>query len=113
LREDVFARVGGADNAQKRAVDSLQPGEVLVIDCRQDHGAGTIGDILVLAARQRGAAGVITDGAVRDLAAISELDIATYFGAAHAAVLGRRRRWTWTSPSRAAAACPAGRRTRR
>lgn len=90
LREDVFARLGGAENAQKRAVDTLQPGEVLVIDCRQEHGAGTIGDILVLAAQQRGAAGIITDGAVRDLAGICAVGLPTSYGAAHAAVLGRR-----------------------
>lgn len=89
LREDVFTRLGGADNAQKRAVDTLQPGEILVIDCRQEPGAGTIGDILALAAIQRGAAGIITDGGLRDTQAVAALDIPTYYGAAHPAVLGR------------------------
>jgi 5-oxopent-3-ene-1,2,5-tricarboxylate decarboxylase / 2-hydroxyhepta-2,4-diene-1,7-dioate isomerase len=90
LREDVFARIGGAGNAQKRAVDTLQPDEVLVIDCRQETGAGTIGDILALAAMRRGAAGIVTDGGLRDTAAVTALDIPTYFAASHAAVLGRR-----------------------
>lgn len=90
LREDVFARLGGADNAQKRAVDTLQPGEVLVIDAREDHGAGTIGDILVAAAIQRGAAGIVTDGGLRDTEAVAALDIPAYYGASHPAVLGRR-----------------------
>ena len=90
LREDVFARLGGADNAQKRAVDTLQPGEVLVIDCRQELGAGTIGDILALTAIQRGATGIVTDGGLRDTAAVTALNIPTYYGAAHPAVLGRR-----------------------
>ncbi|HET6213882.1 MAG TPA: fumarylacetoacetate hydrolase family protein [Micromonosporaceae bacterium] len=90
LREDVSARLGGADNAQKRAVDTLQPSEVLVIDCRQEPGAGTIGDILALTAIQRGAAGIVTDGGLRDTAAVTGLDIPTYYGTAHPAVLGRR-----------------------
>jgi regulator of RNase E activity RraA len=86
----VFARLGSGDNAQKRAVDTLQPGEVLVIDCRQDTGAGTIGDILALAALTRGAAGIVTDGGLRDSQAVAAVDIPTYFGAAHPAVLGLR-----------------------
>src|SRR6266545_5866947 len=84
------ARTGGADNAQKRAVDTLQPGEVLVIDCRQDPHAGTIGDILALAAIQRGATGIVTDGGLRDTQSVAALDIPTYYGAPHPAVLGRR-----------------------
>lgn len=90
LREDVFARLGSGDNAQKRAVDTLQPGEVLVLDCRQDPGAGTIGDILALTAIQRGATGIVTDGGLRDSAAVAALDIPTYYGTPHPAVLGRR-----------------------
>jgi 5-oxopent-3-ene-1,2,5-tricarboxylate decarboxylase / 2-hydroxyhepta-2,4-diene-1,7-dioate isomerase len=90
LREDMFARLGGGDNAQKRAVDTLQPGEVLVVDAREDHGAGTIGDILVAAAIQRGAAGIVTDGGLRDTEAVAALDLPAYYGASHPAVLGRR-----------------------
>lgn len=90
VREDVFAELGGADNMQKRAVDTLQPGEVLVIDCRQEHDAGTIGDILVLAAMRRGAAGVVTDGGLRDTAAVTGLDLPTYYATPHPAVLGHR-----------------------
>ncbi|MGH3450303.1 MAG: fumarylacetoacetate hydrolase family protein [Haloechinothrix sp.] len=90
LREDVFAERGGAGNAQKVAVDTLEPGEVLVIDARQEHGAGTIGDILVLRALHRAAAGVVSDGGLRDKPAVRELDIPTYYAASHAAVLGRK-----------------------
>jgi 5-oxopent-3-ene-1,2,5-tricarboxylate decarboxylase/2-hydroxyhepta-2,4-diene-1,7-dioate isomerase len=90
LREDVFARIGGAGNAQKQAVETLQPGEVLVIDCRGEPGAGTIGDILALAAIRRGATGIVTDGGLRDVAAVTALDVPAYYGAPHPAVLGRR-----------------------
>ncbi|MGD9705966.1 MAG: hypothetical protein AB7V74_26520, partial [Acidimicrobiia bacterium] len=41
-------------------------------------------------AQRRGAVGIITDGAVRDSAAIAALEIPTYAAAHHPAVLGRR-----------------------
>src|SRR5690606_17942382 len=50
-REDLFEAHGGGFNAQKRAFDSLTPGEVLVIDARGEKGTGTVGDILGLRAK--------------------------------------------------------------
>jgi regulator of RNase E activity RraA len=38
----------------------------------------------------RGAAGIVTDGGVRDIAAVAALDIPTYHAGGHPAVLGRR-----------------------
>ncbi|MET8824381.1 fumarylacetoacetate hydrolase family protein [Streptomyces sp. NPDC004610] len=90
LREDLFQRFGGGMNAQKRAIEELRPGHVLVMDARRDTTAGTLGDILALRALRRGAAGVVTDGAVRDSALISELDLPVYRGGDHPSVLGRR-----------------------
>jgi len=90
LREDLFAQVGGGMNAQKRAIEGLGPGEVLVMEARGDATAGTIGDILALRAQVRGAAGIITDGGLRDSAAVTVLDIPTYHGGEHPSVLGRR-----------------------
>ncbi|MDV6011881.1 fumarylacetoacetate hydrolase family protein [Haloechinothrix sp. LS1_15] len=90
LREDLFAEHGDGFNAQKRAVESLGPGEVLVMDARGDTAAGTIGDILALRAQQRGAAAIVTDGCARDAAAIAGLDLPVYHAGAHPAVLGRR-----------------------
>ncbi|MFC7621138.1 fumarylacetoacetate hydrolase family protein [Microlunatus sp. GCM10028923] len=90
LREDLFASHGGGYNAQKRAVDSLDPGDVLVIEARGEPGTGTIGDILALRAKVRGAAGVVTDGGVRDHDAVAELGLPVYCAGAHPAVLGRR-----------------------
>jgi 5-oxopent-3-ene-1,2,5-tricarboxylate decarboxylase / 2-hydroxyhepta-2,4-diene-1,7-dioate isomerase len=90
-REDLFKAHGGGFNAQKQAVEQVRPGEILVIEARGDHTAGTIGDILALRAQVRGAAGIITDGAIRDAQALTRnLDIPVYYGAAHPAVLGRR-----------------------
>jgi regulator of RNase E activity RraA len=89
LREDLIAMYAGM-NAQKRAIEQIRPGEVLVIGARGDPTAGTIGDILGLRAQVRGAAGIVTDGAIRDSAALARLDIPAYHAAVHPAVLGRR-----------------------
>ena len=89
-REDLFESHGGGYNAQKRAFDGLGPGDVLVMEARGERGTGTVGDILALRAQVRGAAGLVTDGGVRDLVAVSALDIPTYHAGGHPAVLGRR-----------------------
>lgn len=89
-REDLFTEFGGGFNAQKRAIESVGEGEVLVMDARGESGSGTLGDILALRAQVRGAAGVITDGGVRDLDAVAALDIPAFYQNAHPAVLGRK-----------------------
>ncbi len=95
FREDLFAQYGGTLpggglNAQKRAVEQVRPGEILVIEARGDPTAGTVGDILALRAQVRGAAGIVTDGAIRDSQALRAMDLPVYYGATHPAVLGRR-----------------------
>jgi 5-oxopent-3-ene-1,2,5-tricarboxylate decarboxylase/2-hydroxyhepta-2,4-diene-1,7-dioate isomerase len=89
-REDLFKTHGGGFNAQKRAVDSVNEGEILVMEARGEKGTGTVGDILALRAQMRGAAAIITDGGVRDYSAVAGLDMPTYFANPHPAVLGRR-----------------------
>ncbi len=90
LREDLFASHGGGQNAQKRAFDEVRPGEVVVIEARGESGSGTLGDILALRAIARGAAGIVTDGGVRDIEAVSAMNIPVYSRGGHPAVLGRR-----------------------
>jgi 5-oxopent-3-ene-1,2,5-tricarboxylate decarboxylase / 2-hydroxyhepta-2,4-diene-1,7-dioate isomerase len=92
LREDLAATHGAGMNAQRRAVEEIRPGEVLVIEARGEHTAGTIGDILALRAQVRGAVGVITDGAIRDSAALARLEIPIYHAAVHPALLGAAAR---------------------
>ncbi|GAA4524137.1 fumarylacetoacetate hydrolase family protein [Amycolatopsis samaneae] len=89
-REDLFREHGNGYNAQKRAIDALGPGDVLVMEARGERGTGTVGDILALRAQVKGAAGIVTDGGVRDVAAVAALAIPTYHAGAHPAVLGRR-----------------------
>jgi 5-oxopent-3-ene-1,2,5-tricarboxylate decarboxylase/2-hydroxyhepta-2,4-diene-1,7-dioate isomerase len=90
LREDLLAAKTAGFNAQKQAIERLEPGDVLVIGARGVHEAGTIGDILALRAQQRGAVGIVTDGAVRDAEAVDILEIPTYSVGRSPAVLSRR-----------------------
>ena len=61
-----------------------------MMEARGETGTGTLGDVLALRARVRGATAVITDGGVRDSAAVAEVGIQVYSSGAHPAVLGRR-----------------------
>lgn len=90
FRPDLFAAHGGGFNAQKRAFDTVNPGEVLVVEARGIPTTGTVGDVLALRAQVRGAAGIVTDGGVRDFAAVQEFEIPVFSQGAHPSVLGRR-----------------------
>ncbi|WP_084037173.1 fumarylacetoacetate hydrolase family protein [Haloechinothrix halophila] len=90
LREDLFDRYGTGFNAQKQAIESIGSGEVLVMEARGDASSGTIGDILALRAQVRGAAAIVTDGGLRDSAAVTEFELPIFHGGRHPAVLGRR-----------------------
>lgn len=90
FRPDLFKEHGGGFNAQKRAFDTVSPGEVIVIEARGIPSTGTVGDVLALRAQVRGAAGIVTDGGVRDFAAVQEFDIPVFSQGAHPSVLGRR-----------------------
>ena len=89
MREDLVPVYATRTNAQREAVESLQPGEVLMIDARDVPDAGTIGDIYAMRAMRLGAAGIVTDGGTRDTPALAELDIPVYHRAAHAATYRR------------------------
>lgn len=88
-RPDLFKAHGVGYNAQKRAIDSVNPGEVLVMEARSFEFAGTLGDILALRAKVRGAAGIITDGAVRDWGPVGDVGLPVFAQSSHPSVLGR------------------------
>lgn len=90
FRPDLFASHGGGYNAQKQAFDSVQAGEVLVMEARGEPATGTVGDVLALRAQVRGAAGIVTDGGIRDFAEVASFEIPTFSQGAHPSVLGRR-----------------------
>lgn len=90
-REDLFKAHGAGYNIQKQSIDSLNNGEILVMEARGETGSATLGDILALRSQQTfGALGIISDGGVRDLDAVSNLDIPVFYNGAHPAVLGRK-----------------------
>lgn len=90
FRPDLFKKYGGGYNAQKKAFDSVNPGEVLVVEARGVPDTGTVGDVLALRAQVRGAEGVVTDGGVRDFAEVQGFKLPVFAQGAHPSVLGRR-----------------------
>ena len=63
---------------QRYAIEQVQPGQVLVSDCRGDARAASGGEILITRLAKRGAAAVITDGSVRDSRGVSQCGIPVY-----------------------------------
>jgi regulator of RNase E activity RraA len=90
FRADLFAARGGGYNAQKRLYDDLRANDVLVVGARGITATGTLGDVLALRAKVRGAAGVVTDGAVRDAAAVADIGLPVFTAGRHPVVVGAR-----------------------
>ncbi len=63
---------------QRAVVEDIPSGNVLVIDARGDARAASAGHILLTRMQIRGAAGVVTDGSLRDLPDIAEMDWPVY-----------------------------------
>src|SRR5581483_1528170 len=63
---------------QRKAVEEVPPGSVLVMDCRGDASVASAGGILVTRMMKRGAAGLVTDGGLRDSMEIAELPFPSY-----------------------------------
>lgn len=68
MREDldVLEAFQDPNHPQRKAIEQIRSGSVLVIDCRGDTRAASLGNILLTRAMVRGAVGVVSDGAVRD-----------------------------------------------
>lgn len=66
------------EHPQRKAVETVPPGQVLVMDCRRDARAASGGSILLMRLKVRGAAGVVTDGGLRDSMAIAKMDFPVY-----------------------------------
>ncbi len=65
------------------AIESVGPGDVLVIDARGNINAGVFGDRLVTRMQYRGAAGLVTDGAIRDVPFMKDMDFPIFVRAPH------------------------------
>lgn len=79
-REDIdsYGVKPDPNTLQREAVDSVPEGHVLVMDCRGDPRAASAGDVYVTRLQVRGAAGMVTDGGVRDSAAISRMALPVF-----------------------------------
>lgn len=75
---DVLSVFKDYDHPQRKAIETVGPGSVLVIDARRQTRAASIGHILTTRLRERGAAGLVTDGTVRDMAGFEALDLPTF-----------------------------------
>jgi regulator of RNase E activity RraA len=80
MREDVdgLDPYRSGNTLQWEAFESLQPGQVLVVDSYRTPVAASGGDMLITRAWKRGAAAVVTDGGLRDGHTLSQLPFPTY-----------------------------------
>ncbi|WP_405718283.1 ribonuclease activity regulator RraA [Streptomyces sp. NBC_00046] len=78
-REDVFNGAEQEDIERKTplwgVLESIQPGDVLVVSARGSHFTGCLGDMLVRYFKLRGGAGIVVDGRVRDAARVRALGV--------------------------------------
>jgi regulator of RNase E activity RraA len=68
MREDLDRLEAFRDPAhpQRKSIELVGPGQVLVMDCRGDLRGASGGNILITRLRVRGAAALVSDGAIRD-----------------------------------------------
>jgi regulator of RNase E activity RraA len=85
-REDLDVVEGFADpeHPQRKAIESVPPGHVLVVDCRGDTRAASGGEILATRLMVRGVAGLVSDGGIRDSAPIARLPMPVFCAGASA-----------------------------
>ena len=68
MREDLdrLEAFRDPEHPQRKAIEMVGPGQVLVMDCRGDLRGASGGNILITRLRVRGAEGMVSDGSVRD-----------------------------------------------
>ena len=67
-------RTAVGDNlAIHKALDLVQPGDVVVVDGGGDESRALMGEIMLTIAQSRGAVGLVVDGAIRDAGPIARL----------------------------------------
>ncbi len=77
-RSDVAKTQAGGGSLHRQAFETIEAGDVLVIDARGDVGARVTGDILASRLKSRRAAALVTDGAIGDLAALQTVGLPIY-----------------------------------
>jgi regulator of RNase E activity RraA len=64
--KDMLSAFQDPCHPQRLAIESVGPGQVLVMDCRGEGRAASAGQILTTRLQRRGAMALVTDGSVRD-----------------------------------------------
>jgi regulator of RNase E activity RraA len=79
-REDLdqISAFDNPDHPQRKGIETVPPGHVLVIDCRGETRVASGGQILTTRLMVRGVAGLVSDGPVRDSGAIAAMDLPVY-----------------------------------
>ena len=79
-REDLdqISAFDDPDHPQRKAIESVPPGHVLVLDCRGEKRVASGGEILTTRLKVRGAAGLVSDGPVRDSGSLRQMDFPIY-----------------------------------
>lgn len=75
---DVLGVFRDPEHPQRKAVETVGPGQVLVMDCRGQGRAASLGAILGTRLLRRGAAGIVTDGSVRDSGELAGMELPTF-----------------------------------
>ena len=83
MREDLdpVASIAHPDNPMTAAIETMAPGAVLVVDAGGRSAGGALGDVLVARLIARGVAAVVSDGAMRDIAAVAGLGMPVFCAA--------------------------------
>jgi regulator of RNase E activity RraA len=68
------------EHPQRKTIETVPAGQILVCDCRRDPSAASGGSILLTRLQVRGVAGFVSDGGLRDSTTIAELDMPVFFG---------------------------------
>jgi regulator of RNase E activity RraA len=79
-REDLdqLSAFENPEHPQRKAIETVPPGYVLVLDCRGETRVASGGQILMTRLMKRGAAGLVSDGPVRDSGTIAQMDFPVY-----------------------------------
>ncbi len=83
---DVLAAFDDPHHPQRVAIEEVRPGQVLVMDCRQDPRAASGGNILMTRLKVRGAVAMVTDASIRDAPEIAQMDLPVFAAGVSATV---------------------------
>ena len=87
LLKDQYSTVG--DRPHRDAIESIQPGEVLVIDACGSFEAGVVGDMYTRRVQELGGQGIVIDGCVRDMSTMATIGLPLFCKGMHGSGINR------------------------